>query len=236
MKKFFFISTLVLSFMAGPSAMAQSSLTDILSKAAQAAVNSSDTKSAGNNAVSSLVNSAVGIAGESTTSDLLSNLLSSVTGSTTTTKSNLVGNWVYTKPSVQFESESYLTLAGGTAIASKIEDKLATCYKTVGIKPDKLSFNFANDGKLTYGVGSVTRSGTYTFNEQGKTIIITTNTGASIKAYVTVSGDEMMLTFDAQKMITLMKTLGSRFNSIKKVSSIVGMYEGIKVGFTFSRK
>lgn len=212
MKKLFATGVMAL-FLLAPAAYGQSVLTDLL----KGAVNSSSTL------------------GESTTG-LLSNLIASVTGSTTTTKDNLIGNWSYTKPSVQFESEDYLSMAGGTAIASKVEDKLATYYKMAGIKSGKLTFNFKQDGTLTYAAGKVTRQGTYTFNDAEKTVTIKTSTGASFKAYVTVYGDEMTLTFEAKKMLELMSTLGNKFNSLKSITSLVKQYTGMKVGFTFARQ
>ena len=57
--------------------------------------------------------------------NLIGNLISSVTGDLTTTQANLIGEWSYTDPSVQFESENMLTQAGGSAIATKCETKLA---------------------------------------------------------------------------------------------------------------
>jgi len=185
-----------------------------------------------NQAVSSASNSSVNEA----TGGLLGNLLASVTGSTTTTSSNLVGNWSYTKPSVQFESENLLTQAGGITIANKVVEKLEKAYKLAGIKQGKLTFNFQQNGKLTYGVGSIKREGTYTFNDSDKTIAITTSTGATIKAYVTVSGNQMALTFEAKKMLALMNTISSKFQSLKTVESLINQYTGAKVGFEFERK
>lgn len=240
MKKLFILGAIALSYALATPANAQNALTDILKNAAQAATNGTDTKSAGQNALGSVLNDAVNAANSSSlgeaTNGILGNLIASVTGSATTTQGNLIGNWSYTKPSVQFESESLLTQAGGTTIATKVEDKLATYYKMVGIKPDKLTFKFDKDGKMTYGVSSVTREGTYVFNDSDKTITITTSTGASFKAFVTVSGDEMALTFEAKKLIDLMGTLGSRFQSLSTITTLVKQYSGAKVGFAFSRK
>jgi hypothetical protein len=190
---------------------------------------------------SSILNSVVSAATEnsstsSETSSLLSNLIASVTGSVTTTQENLIGTWSYTTPAVQFESENALTQAGGTAIASKVETKLEKYYKLVGIKAGKLKFVFDKDGNVTYSVGSNSRQGTYTFDSTNKMVNITTSTGYTVAAYVTISGSDMTLTFDASKMLTLFQTLSSKMSALSTVSTIASMYNGMKIGFDFKKQ
>jgi hypothetical protein len=172
----------------------------------------------------------------SETSSLLSNLIASVTGSVTTTQENLIGTWSYTQPAVQFESENALTQAGGTAIATKVESKLEKAYKVVGIKSGKLKFVFDSDGNVTYSVGSNSRQGTYTFDSTNKMVNITTSTGYTVGAYVTISGSDMTLTFDASKMLTLFQTVSSKMSALSTVSSIASLYNGMKVGFDFKKQ
>lgn len=235
MKKILLAGSILFACMSAQTISAQNVLSNLLQGAAEAAANSNSTQEAGQNALSSLVNSAVSSASNST-NDLLSNLISSVTGSVTTTQANLVGTWSYTEPAVQFESENYLTQAGGAAIATKIESKLGTYYKMVGIKAGKMTFTFDNAGKVTYGVGSITRNGTYTFNNEDKTLTIVTPAGASIKTYVTISGTQMELCFDSSKLLTLMTSISSKYNSLKTISALASQYQGLKVGFTFEKK
>lgn len=189
---------------------------------------------------SSILNSVVSAATESTgtseTSSLISNLIASVTGNATTTQENLIGSWSYTQPAVQFESENALSKAGGTAIAAKVETKLAKYYKAVGIKAGKLTFTFDSDGNCTYGLGSSTRQGTYTFDATNKMVNITTTTGYTVAAYVTISGSNMTLTFDATKMLTLMQSISSKMSALSTVSALAGSYNGMKIGFEFSKK
>jgi len=239
MKKIIIAGAILLASMAAPEANAQSFWSKLFGGAASAAANSTDAKSAGENALSSAVNDVVSATNTSlgdATGGILGNLIASVTGSITTTQTNLIGTWSYAKPSVQFESESLLSQAGGTAIAQKVENKLQTYYNMVGIKPGKLVFKFEKDGKLTYSAGSVTREGTYVFNDADKTVTIKTNAGTSFKAYVTVSGNEMALTFEAGKMLELMNTLGSRFQSLATITSLCKQYSGMKVGFAFEKQ
>lgn len=241
MKKLFIAGAILLSCAMSQNVQAQSILSNLLSGVANAAVQSTS-NSVNNNAsaqdtkkevVGSVLNSVVSSTAGSTTGNLLTNLIAAVSGDVTTTATSIVGKWNYCKPSVQFESENYLTQAGGATIADKVESKLASLYKLVGIKEGRMTFVFDNQGNVTYGVGSLSRTGTYTFDSATKTLTITTQTGASIKSYVTVSGNNLYLTFDGNKLFNLMKTLGSQFNALRTITTIAESYSGMKVGFCF---
>lgn len=219
MKKLFIASAIALSCLFTNEAKAQSALSSLLSGLANQAVS---------DVTSNTANSSAG--------GLISNLISAVTGDLTTTEASIKGTWTYTKPCVQFESEDMLTKAGGTVISEKAEAKLASIYKTVGIKAGRLNFTFDGNGNVTYGVGSITRTGTYVFNKSDKTIDITTTAGVTIKTYVTVSGNEMSLTFDGTKFLNLMTTLGSKFQVLGTAVSIAKSYDGMKVGFKLTKQ
>lgn len=240
MKKIILAVTIAAASMLAPCANAQSILSNLLKGAASAAANSSDAQDAGKNVLGNLANEAVNAANNSSigqaSGGLLGNLIASVTGSATTTKGNLIGTWSYSEPAVQFESENLLTQAGGGAIAQKIETKLGSYYKLVGIKPGKLAFKFENNGKMTYSAGSISREGSYVFNDESKTLTITTSAGSKMTGYVTISGNQMELCFDGSKLLTLMETLGSRFQTLNAVTSLAKQYSGMKVGFAFEKQ
>lgn len=219
MKKFFLIGamTIALSWAATP---AQAQLGNLLNGVASAL-------GTGNNSSSDDGNS---------TGSLISNLISSVTGGLTTTSETIIGTWSYTAPCVQFESENALTTAGGSAIATKVEEKLGKIYKKVGIKEGALVFSFNEDGTCSYGVGSRVKTGTYTFDNEAKTITITTTTGHEIVIYTTVSGSTMALTFDASKLLDLFKTISSKFSSLSTITTIAGQYTGMKMGFKLAKQ
>lgn len=247
MKKLF-IAGIALSCLFAQSANAQSVLSNLLSGVANAAAasattptNNSKNSSTGSNILGSVVNSAVTTATTSgnvseSTGNLLSTLITSFAGDITTTATTIIGTWKYNKPSVQFESENYLTQAGGTAIAEKLQTKLVSIYKLAGIKAGTMTFNFKADGNLTYSVGSITRNGTYIFDAATKSVTITTANGAKIKCYTTISGNNMYLTFDGSKFLTFMKTLGSKFSVLSTASTLASSYEGMKVGFCLDKQ
>lgn len=219
MKKIFLIGALVASGFFCQNANAQSLLQNLLSGSSISNTSKQSTSDTKQN---------VG--------NLIGNLISSVTGDLTTTQANLIGEWSYTDPSVQFESENMLTQAGGSAIATKCETKLAQYYKVVGIKPGAVVFTFAEDGTCTYAVGSRKSQGTYVFNKEDKTVSITTSTGQTVKTYVTISGSKMALCFDGTKLLSLFNSISSKFQALSTVSALASNYNGMKVGFKFERK
>ena len=189
--------------------------------------------------LSVLANSAVAQSGQN--NSLIGNLLASVTGNLTTTQANLVGTWVYSAPSVQFESENLLSQAGGTTVATSLENKLQSIYNMVGIAPGKMAFQFSADGKVNYILGSRVIEGTYTFDRANKMITIMGPSGRNpLKAYVTVSGNSMSLCFDSSKVLGLFSSLSSQLsgysNTMSNIGSLAGNYNGMKTGFKFVRQ
>ena len=236
MKKIFATSLITVACMLFQTANAQSALSNLLSNVANAAAQGATTQTNNNgkgsssttssNILGAVLNSAVTTATDNTsegTGNLIANLIASVAGDVTTTSASVVGTWNYEAPSVQFESQNYLTQAGGTAIAEKLEAKLTSLYKLVNIRPGKMTFTFDQNGNMTYGVGSVKRTGTYTFDNATKTMTLTTSTGASFRC------------FDGDKFLNFVKTMGSKFSTLSTVVALVNNYEGMKVGFKFAK-
>jgi hypothetical protein len=187
------------------------------------------------NILNQVVSATTAATSGSESSSLISNLIASVTGDLTTTQANLVGTWSYSAPCVQFESENALSKAGGTVIAEKVESKLDKIYTKVGIKSGTLTFTFDESGSCTYGIGSNLREGTYTFDSDKKMVTITTSLGRQVNAYVSISGSNMGLTFDASKMLVLFQSVSSKMTSLATISTIAGQYNGMKVGFEFTK-
>lgn len=163
---------------------------------------------------------------------ILSDIISTFGGGITTNQNTIVGTWTYTKPCVQFESESLLAKAGGSVAATKVEDKLTSIYQSAGIKKGSCTFVFNKDNTVKYSFGSKTYNGTYTFDASRKTISITGQSGVQATAYVSVAGNNMGLTFDASKLLTF---IGSSSLLNSGLAGLIGNYSGMKVGFELSR-
>lgn len=167
---------------------------------------------------------------------LIGNLISTFAGGIMTNQSSLVGTWAYTQPCVQFESENLLAKAGGAYAASTVEQKLATYYSKIGIQPGSFAFAFAQDGTFQYAIGQKVMSGKYTFDASKKTVTLTSQTGMNVTAYVSITGTQMGLTFDATKLLTLMTSVSAQSSQLSSITALAGQFSGMKLGFEFAKK
>jgi hypothetical protein len=170
---------------------------------------------------------------------ILSGVVKTVVGDKTTTASSIIGTWKYSQPECAFESDNLLTQAGGEAAATKVEKKLATVYKT--LKLTSITYTFNEDNTYSYSIGSKSFSGTYTFDSTNKTVTMTSTTlGTSLTAYVTTTGSTMTLTFDADKLLTVMQSISSLAASANSTASLINTlassYEGMRLGFELTKK
>lgn len=166
---------------------------------------------------------------------VLGNIISGIIGSTTTTQATLVGTWSYYEPAVQFESENLLVKAGGAAAAARVEEQLVPYYQKVGITRGNLVFTFDKNGNMTYAIGGGQPvAATYVFDNNTKTVNITTRMGFTLKAYVTIAGTNMSLCFDSSKILSLISLFGAGSNA--NIGSIANSFDGMKTGFKFNRR
>ncbi len=172
--------------------------------------------------------------GNSGVGNIIGQILGSVTGTNT-----IVGSWSYTEPTIQFESESLLAQAGGAMATKSIVDKVKPYYEKIGIKAGTLGYTFNEDKTCTVSMGGKNISGTYEYDSKSNTLVITNQLGIKIMtAYATVSANNLALTFDATKLLTLAQTLGAKSTNttVSGLTSISKSFNGMKMGFMCVRK
>lgn len=175
---------------------------------------------------------------------IISNIGQTVANATATTNftvDDLVGTWKYKSPGISFRGESTLANIGGAAAATAIEEKLAPYYKrsrmtNVTLTVDK-SHNFTI--KTTYGTfkGTIEKSSqddmlVFKFNILGTVSI------GHVNAMATKSGNQLNITFDASRLINILKKLPkvASNTSFSTVASILDNYDNIYIGFRMTRK
>lgn len=169
--------------------------------------------------------------------DILSGVVKTVVGDKATTASSLKGTWKYSGPSCEFESSNLLSKAGGEAAASKIESKISPVLKALGMTG--VVYTFDGEGNYTSKLKTRETKGTYTFDESSKTITFTPSVGKAYTAYVTTQGSTMSLTFNADKLMTTLKSISnatSKLNTTASiVNSVIGSYDGMRLGFELKK-
>lgn len=168
---------------------------------------------------------------------ILTGVAKAVVGDKATTSSSIIGTWKYVGPQCQFESENLLAKAGGEVAAKEVEEKMQTVYDKVGMSGCEYTFN--EDGIYSYTLKKRKMSGTYTFDDQEKTITMKGKLGVKTVAHVTVTGNDMSLVFNADKLMSVLKTItgaASKVNSTAAtINSVAGSYDGLMLGFDLKK-
>lgn len=193
--------------------------------------------------LSAVIGTAIGTPGTTGTSSamdagsLIGGVIGQLLGGATTANS-IVGTWVYTEPSVQFESENLLAKAGGAIASNSVVNKINPYYQAIGIIPGAFAFTFNSDNTCTYTLKGQTYQGTYKFDPSNHTITIQGQILKFPKAYVTVSANQMAMTFDATKLLTLAQGVASasQNSTLSTISSLSKSFSGMKTGFLFQKR
>ena len=154
----------------------------------------------------------------------------------TTTKKSLVGDWTYAEPAIQFETQSFLDKAGGVVASQTVADNIAPYFNILGFRQGNLSISLREDNTCTYTLGGKTYQGTYDYDDENKKITLKTPLFPLPAAYISVAEDQMALTFDSSKILTLIQALGlvsKDQTPVSAVSTLASSYDGMKTGFTF---
>lgn len=151
----------------------------------------------------------------------------------------LAGEWTYSDPAVDFASDDLLKNAGGAAMATTIESKLAPYYKTAGLTNLKLTVDDQANFSMVVKIGTL--SGTIEkgdsclyFNFKAfKSVSI-----GKIAARAKLAGNQLDLTFDVSGLIKILKTVSSVAGSkaFGTVTSMLESYDGLFAGFTMTRQ
>lgn len=202
-------------------------------------------------ALSAMVSSC-GMPGAGTTNTVTNNTQTSAAGSilgavlgsilgqnNQISKDQLIGTWQYNGASCKFESENLLKQAGGEFIASSVEGKIDDAFSKIGIKKGASSITFANDGTCSFAMGERAIAGTYEFDQTTGKLTVTGTIGLmKSEGYVVKNTDgSISILYDADKLLDLVNMVGSKTSntSIKTISSLLGSYDGIKVGMNLAK-
>ncbi|MBR4756067.1 MAG: DUF4923 family protein [Bacteroidales bacterium] len=185
------------------------------------------------------IGSVLGLGKKKSTVSSIVKILGSVLGQfyDTTTKTALVGQWAYEEPAIQFESENLLKQAGGVVASETVAEKITPYFEKLGFKSGKILLDIREDNTCSYTIGGRTYEGTYVFDDKDKKLTLKTPLFPLPAAYLSIVNDQMAMTYESSKLLTLVQALGSISNSssLTAVSNLAESYDGMKTGFTFQR-
>ena len=168
---------------------------------------------------------------------ILSGVAKAVIGDKATTANSIIGTWTYVQPKCQFESENMLAKAGGAVAAKEVEEKMQAVFEKIGMNGCQYTFN--EDGTYSYTIKKRTIKGTYTFDNTEKTVTMKGKLGIKTVAHITVTGNSMSMVFNADKLMSVLKTITgatAKINSTAStINSVAGAYDGMMLGFELKK-
>lgn len=169
--------------------------------------------------------------------NILGSLMSSLLGGATTNKQTILGTWTYKAPEVRFESENLLSQVGGTVVSNKIQSTLDGQLSKIGMKAGQSTFTFNEDGTVIATVGNKKTTGKYTYDSKNQTITVSGAMGlTNMTATVIVQGNMMYLLFDSSKLLSLATSLSGATSATSSLTSLLGNYKGMKLGWSMTKK
>lgn len=175
--------------------------------------------------------------------DMLKDIASTVADEVTDgalTQYAIVGEWAYSSPAVKFTSDDMLAEIGSAAISSTIESKLERVYQIVGFSAGACFFTFDKEGNMSAKIGKHTLTGSYEFDSSTHAIQLKFAAGkinlGTINGFAYISGSDLDLAFPADKLLDMVTKLGAKFSSLASLTAILEKYDGVLVGFKFSKK
>ncbi|MBQ8888395.1 MAG: DUF4923 family protein [Bacteroidaceae bacterium] len=170
--------------------------------------------------------------------DILSGVAKAVVGDKATTETSLIGTWEYVGPDCQLRGDNVLTNIGGEAAGAEVEKKMESIYKKAGLNTIQYTFN--EDNTCSYTIKGRTVEGTYEFDAEAKTVTIQTGKlKVKTTAHVVTLGSNMSFVFDADKILSVVKTItgaASKLNSsASTINKLAENFNGLMIGFELKK-
>lgn len=169
--------------------------------------------------------------------DLLTGLGKILVGDKATTAASLKGTWTYTGPACEFESDNLLSKAGGSAVSTKIENKITPVLKKYGVHG--IVYTFDGNGNYTTTIKKRTIKGTYTFDSKKKTITFKPHYGKEYTANVSILKNQMTLVFNADKLMHVLQTISNtaakQNSTAATINTLMKSYNGMRLGFRLKK-
>ena len=167
---------------------------------------------------------------------VLGNVLGSVLGLNKITQENLVGTWRYAGPGCAFTSEQLLAKAGGEVVAGQIKTKVLPYYQQIGISAQNTYITINQDGTYSASFRGTPMSGRWTYDEASSRMSLQ-GLLLNLNCYAKRNMNGIALLFDASKLLTLLQTAAamSGNQNIQAIGDISKSYDGVRLGFDFSR-
>ena len=176
-------------------------------------------------------------------SSAVKNAVTSVTGGKAVTFENLQGTWMYVNPALQLEGDNALKNVAGSLAATEAEKKMKEYCAKVGIVEGVFNYVFNSDSTFTSALKRGSLKGTYSVNPEDKTVTLRYTVGnkkltvSTLTANVVLSGNELTLLFNADKLLKFLSTVSSISSNttLKAINKLASEYDGMMLGFDLKK-
>lgn len=170
--------------------------------------------------------------------DILSGAVKQVVGDKATTETSLIGTWTYVGPDCQLKGDDLLKNIGGDAAGEEVEKKMAPIYEKTGL--NTIQYTFHEDKTCSYTIKGKKVEGTYEFDAESKTVTIKAGRlKVKTVAHVVTLGSNMSFVFDADKILSVVKTITGAASSLNTSASTVNklleQFDGMMIGFELKK-
>ena len=173
-------------------------------------------------------------------SSAVQEVVESVTG--ISLQADIKGTWDYSGVAVKLVSEDLLKSAAAGVAAGQVEEKLDGYVQKIGIKPGAFGFTFSDDNTFTTTFKGKNIPGTYTLDEQAKTLTLTYGKtsfmkGFTMTATVNITTSQLDLMFNADKLLDFIGKVSatSKNTTLSAISAVAEQYDGMKLGFELTK-
>lgn len=148
----------------------------------------------------------------------------------------LQGEWKYSGPSVGVSGKNLIAGVAKPIAKSKLKKKLKNAFKKIGLDKARPQFQFDTDGSCSVKMFGMGLKGSYNYNPTTEKITFKWH-GVPLSANLKRDGKKLHLTFDADKLLTLISLMGrfSDSSAIKALSTLLDNYEDVMVGFELKK-
>ena len=148
----------------------------------------------------------------------------------------LNGEWKYNGPSVGVSGKNVLAGIAKPLAKSKMKKKLKKAFKSIGLEKARPSFIFNNDGTCAISMFGAKVKGNYNYNPSTEKLTVKWH-GIPLTANLKRDGKKLHMTFEADKLISLITLMGrfSDSSTIKALTQLLDNYEDVMVGFELKK-
>lgn len=152
-------------------------------------------------------------------------------------KLNLEGTWNYKGSACEFKTDNLLKKAGGAVAASTLEGKMDEYCSQIGIEKGEFGYTFASDSTFTNTYRGKKFTGTYSVNPETSEICLRYFRVLPIRGVAKMSGNNLSLLFDADKLLKLLTAISTKSSSstISTIGKIADGYDGLRLGFDLNK-